>query len=202
VLKLFSQVEIGTENNSTLPLELAIVDSVIKTEEETARPTVQIETQPKPAPRTVPLKTVPVQSQPQNIQPETKKVESKPEPAPPVVEDKHSPLEAGSIIEKLRLEWRNVVEQAPADTKRSHALAILRSAGVKPVLFENDTLTLSFRHSLYKEKLEEIENHRVVEKIISNYLGHTCKVQCVLENNNNLMKEALKLGAQIEVEET
>jgi DNA polymerase-3 subunit gamma/tau len=201
-LKLFSQVETGTENNSTLPLELAIVDSVIKTEEETARPAVQIETQPKPAPRAVPPKTAPVQSQPQNIQPETKKTESKPEPAPPVVEEKHSPLEAGSIIEKLRLEWRSVVEQAPADTKRSHALAILRSAGVKPVLFENDTLTLSFRHSLYKEKLEEIENHRVVEKIISNYLGHTCKVQCVLENNNNLMKEALKLGAQIEVEET
>jgi len=201
-LKLFSQVEIGTENNSTITLELAIVDSVIKTEEETARPSVQIETQPKPTPRAVPPKTAQVQSQPQNIQPEIKKTESKPEPAPPVVEDKHSPLEAGSIIEKLRLEWRSVVEQAPADTKRSHALAILRSAGVKPVLFENDTLTLSFRHSLYKEKLEEIENHRVVEKIISNYLGHTCKVQCVLENNNNLMKEALKLGAQIEVEET
>ena len=66
--------------------------------------------------------------------------------------------------------------------------------------FDNDTLTLSFKH-LYKEKLEEIENHRVVEKIISNFLGHACQVQCVLENGNNPMKEALKLGAQIEVEE-
>jgi hypothetical protein len=60
---------------------------------------------------------------------------------------------------------------------------------------------VSFKHSLFKEKLEEIENHKVVEKIISNYLGHACQVQCVLENGNNPMKEALKLGAQIEVEE-
>ena len=53
-----------------------------------------------------------------------------------------------------------------------------------------------------KDKLEEIENRRVVEKIISSYLGHPCHVQCVLENNNNPMKEALKqLGAKIEVEE-
>jgi hypothetical protein len=62
-------------------------------------------------------------------------------------------------------------------------------------------LTLSSRHPIYKDKLEEIENHKVVEKIISSYLGHTCKVQCILENGNNPMKEALKLGAQIEVEE-
>ena len=34
-----------------------------------------------------------------------------------------------------------------------------------------------------------------------NFLGHTCHVQCILENGNNPMKEALKLGAQIEVEE-
>ena len=83
-----------------------------------------------------------------------------------------------------------MIEQAPADTKKSHALAILRSGGVRPVAFENDTLTLSFRHSYIKEKLEEIENHRVVEKIISNFLGHSCRVQCVLENGNNLYERS------------
>jgi len=119
---------------------------------------------------------------------------------PPAVAEKRSPLEAGSISEKLRREWRTVLEQAPADVKRHPAIAILRS-GVRPVLFENDMLTLSSRHPIYKDKLEEIENHKVVEKIISSYLGHTCKVQCILENGNNPMKEALKLGAQIEVEE-
>ena len=95
-----------------------------------------------------------------------------------------------------------MIEKAPTDTKRSHALAILRSGGVKAVKFEDDTLTLSFKHSIYKEKLEEVENHLVVEKIISSYMGHPCHVQCILENNN-LLNEALKLGAQIiDTEET
>jgi DNA polymerase-3 subunit gamma/tau len=206
-LKLFSQVEIENETLSALPLELAIVDSTIKSEEDTPKIIRQIDYQPKPipqpAPRPVQQKPTSVQSQAQthSVQPEAKKAEVKPDPAPPVVLDKHSPLEAGSVPEKLRLEWRTVIEQAPADTKKSPALAFLRSAGVRPVAFDNDTLTLSFRHSFFKEKLEEIENHRIVEKIFSNYLGHSCHVQCVLENGNNPMKEALKLGAQIEVEE-
>ncbi|MDD5288777.1 MAG: hypothetical protein PHY28_06690, partial [Dehalococcoidales bacterium] len=201
-LKLFSQVEIGTDNHSTLPLELAIVDSTIESEEETPKPVRQPDHQPKPTSHPVPQKPVHLQTPPQSSQPEVKKTESKPDPAPPQgVMDHHSPLEAGSITERLRLEWRSVIEQAPADTKKSNAVAILRSGGVKPVAFENDTLTLSFRHSYIKEKLEEIENQRVVEKIISSFLGHPCRVLCVLENNNNLVKEALKLGAQFDVEE-
>ena len=210
-LKLFSQVEIGSENHSALPLELAIVDSTMKSEEDTPKSVRQAEyqSQPAPAPKPAhqpvihhePQKKAPVQAPAQSVTPEAKKPEMKPDPVSSTVAEKHSPLEAGSVPEKLRLEWRNVIEQAPADTKKSNAIAILRS-GCRPVAFENDTLTLSFRHSFFKEKLEEIENHNAVEKIFSNYLGHPCHVQCVLENNNNPMKEALKqLGAKIEVEE-
>ena len=39
-------------------------------------------------------------------------------------------------------------------------------------------------------------HHRVVEAAISNYLGHPCRVRCVSEENH-LVKEALKMGAQI-----
>jgi len=73
---------------------------------------------------------------------------------------------------------------------------------VQPVTFEKETLTLSFRYPYLKEKLEEMENQRAAERIFSNYMGHNCKVQCVLENNH-LVKAALKLGAEIvDVEET
>ena len=209
-LKLFSQVEIGSENHSALPLELAIVDSTIKAEEDVPKPVRQVEYPPQPDSRPthqitrhpVQQKTDPVQAVVQSAAPEAKKTEEKTDPPQTMVAEKHSPLEAGSVPEKLRLEWRTVIDQAPADTKKSNAIAILRSGGVRPVAFENDTITLCFRQSFFKEKLEEIENRRVVEKIFSNYLGHTCRVQCVLENGNNPMKEALKLGAQIEVEES
>ena len=57
-------------------------------------------------------------------------------------------------------------------------------------------MVLSFRYPTFKEKLEDPENQRVVEKIISSFLGHPCRVQCVAEDSH-LVKEALKLGAQI-----
>jgi DNA polymerase-3 subunit gamma/tau len=202
-LKLFSQIEISGDNHSTLPIELAIVDSITKSEEDTAKNPKQTERQPEVSASQLPKKfsPSPVRSQPkpvESVKAETK-IEAKPDPVKPtpavnIADD--PPAAAGSTVEKMRLDWRQIIEKAPPDTKRSNAIAILRSGGVKPVAFENDMLTLSFKHSLYKEKLEEVENHLVVEKIISSYLGHPCRVQCVLENNN-LLKEALKLGAQI-----
>ena len=211
-LKLFSQVEIGSENHSALPLELAIVDSTMKSEEDSPKSVGQVEypsqptSVPKPARQPVvhheQQKKAPIQTPNQlHSQLEDKKPDVKPDPPSSTVAEKHSPLETGSIAEKLRTEWRMVIDQAPPDTKKSNAVAILRS-GCRPVAFDKDTLTLSFRYNYMKDKLEEMENHRVVEKIISSYLGHPCHVQCVLENNNNPMKEALKqLGAKIEVEE-
>ncbi|GAI49298.1 unnamed protein product, partial [marine sediment metagenome] len=61
---------------------------------------------------------------------------------------------------------------------------------------ENDTVSLAFRYPYHKEQIEKIENQRVVERIISNFLGHPCHVHCILEDNH-LLKAALKMGAQI-----
>jgi DNA polymerase-3 subunit gamma/tau len=112
-----------------------------------------------------------------------------------------SPRGGAEETERLRQDWRKVIEQAPAETKKTPALAILRSAGVMPVAVENDVVVLSLRYPVFKEKLEDPENQRVVEKILGSFLGHPCRVQCVSEDNH-LVREALKLGAQIaDVEE-
>ena len=200
-LKLFGQVEFRFDNYSTLPLELAMVDCTLTSEEEDrekASPAKQAEKHEFPQPQDVaPLP--PTQSSPE--QPE-----SEPEPEPvsspqPVAAANTSPPEPGSEMEQLTRDWKKVVEQAPPDTKRTPALAILRSAGVKPVSMENDTVVLSFRYPYHKEQIEKAENQRVVERIISNFLGHPCHVHCILEDNP-LVKAALKMGAQIiDVEE-
>lgn len=199
-LKLFSQIEMGNDNHSTLSIELAIVDSITHAEEELINHSKQTSLEPKAniAQETKKTSPLPVKVKTNPVQPEKVEIKSEVIAPPPQSVKKADGLQTdkNSTVEKLRLDWRQVIEKAPPDTKRSHALAILRSGGVKPIAFENDTLTLSFKHSIYKEKLEEVENHLVVEKIISSYLGHRCRVQCVLENNN-LLKEALRLGAQI-----
>ena len=113
-LKLFSQVELGSENHSALPLELAIVDSTMKIEEDATKPVRQLEYQPQPAPTPVhhnaPMQhTAAAQAQPQSAVQEAKKPEMVSNSTPPAVAEKRSPLEAGSISEKLRREWRTVL---------------------------------------------------------------------------------------------
>ena len=49
--------------------------------------------------------------------------------------------------------------------------------------------------------MEKVENQQVAEKIISNFLGHSCRISCIIEDNP-LLKAALKMGAQrIDTEE-
>ena len=106
-----------------------------------------------------------------------------------------------SEIEKLQVNWKQVMEQAPEDTKRTPAIAILRSAGVKPVAIENDTIVLAFRYDIHKERMEQAENQRVAEKIVSNFLGRPCQVRCLYEpdkpESNHLVQEAIKMGARV-----
>ncbi len=81
-------------------------------------------------------------------------------------------------LERLRVNWRQVIRQAPEDTKRTPVIAILVSAGIKPVAVEGDTVVLSFKYPLHKVKLEEPENRQVAERIIGHFLGHSCYVRC------------------------
>jgi hypothetical protein len=106
--------------------------------------------------------------------------------------------ELHSEIERLRLRWKQAIEQAPEDAQRAPAIAILRSAGVKPVAIEDDTVVLAFRYPIHKERMETAENQQLAEKVVSNFLGHPCHVRYVHEKEDNHLIEAVKrLGAKI-----
>jgi DNA polymerase-3 subunit gamma/tau len=96
------------------------------------------------------------------------------------------------------LNWKRVVDDAPADVKRTNAVALLRSAGVKPVDIEGDTVVLAFKYSLHKENMEKPENQRVAERIVSYFLGRTCHVRCIYQSeSNHLVEAAKKMGARV-----
>ncbi len=189
-VKLFGQLELGFDNYSTLPLELALVDCAQPSVEERESPPTQPEYQPPQ-----PVKEVSPPTQ-QLVKPEPATV---PKVVPPKAEGiPTTPPELSNEIERLRLNWRQVIEQAPENAKRTPAIAILRSAGVKPMAIEGDTVVLAFRYPIHKEKMEQVENQQVAEKIISNFLGHPCHVRCIYEpENNHLVEAAKKMGAQI-----
>lgn len=98
----------------------------------------------------------------------------------------------------LSVNWKEILENAPANTKRTAAMAILRSAGVKPIALKDGTVTLSFKYSNHKDIIEKTENKLITQEILSSRLGFSCEIKCVYEHANNYMvKEAQKLGAQI-----
>ena len=211
-IKLFGQLDLSFDSYSTLPLELAIVDCSLAPEENKEPPTGQAEPerrqpartstppatpprakQPNPEPKPVTAPEPPANTTP-TPEPETK---SEQNDAPQPVTTSSTPTpEPGSEAEHLQQNWKKVIEQAPEDIRKTPAIAILRSAGVIPMAIENDTVILSFRYPLFKDKLEDTENLRVAEKAIGSFLGRPCRVHCVLEDNH-LLKEALKMGAQI-----
>lgn len=221
-LKLFSQLEIGFDNYPTLPLELALIDCALASEEPEivpekqtlekshkspqtspplSKPKVSEQPVPEPDPEIISepepavSKTSESQSISDNETEPQKAPENIPEPEPVAAPSSALPLENGSDIEKLRQNWRLVIEKAPQDTKKTPAIAILRSAGVQPMAIENDTVILAFRHNNHKELIEKVENQQVAEKIIGNFLGYACRISCVIEDNH-LLKEALKIGAR------
>jgi len=199
-IKLFSQIELSFDNYSTLPLELALVDCNQVAEEKRENPVK--EDKPK---RRQPAKAATPPATPPQPKPKQSTAEPEPttEPTPPPPQAATTPLEPGSEIEQLNSNWRQVIEQAPEEIKRTPAIAILRSAGVKPVSIEDDTVVLAFRYSYHKEHIEKPENQLIAVKVLSKFLGRSCRVRCIYEpENDHMLKAALKMGAQIiDVEE-
>ncbi len=208
-IKRFSQLELGLDNYSTLPLELALVDCTLPEAEE-KRETVR-QPAPEPTAKKPPPEAVPPPPKPEIARPEEKKT---PEPEPKIEEPaaKEQPVPAeepepstagadtgvpasGSPIEQLQSQWSKIINEAPDNMGKTPTAALLRSA--RPVSINGDTIEISFKYSYHKEKMDNLDNQKTAEKIISNFLGRPYRVRCVYEHeNNHLVKAALKMGAQ------
>ena len=74
---------------------------------------------------------------------------------------------------------------------------MLKSGG-RPIKIEDNTVVLAFEKSIFKENIEKTENLRIVEKIVSDYLEHPCKILCVLEERKDPLVDKLKkMGAKV-----
>jgi DNA polymerase-3 subunit gamma/tau len=219
-IKIFGKLELNLDSYSTLPLELAMVDCSLPSFEEKSMPAAN----PKPPVSDIkPEKAVSaaspaakktIKAEPAIVSepaiPSKSKVEIQSDKVDEIKEERAENANTGNItskpdnkLEYLCANWKNVIEHAPDNVKRSPALAILRSAGVKPVAFDNNTIVLSFRFPVHKDKIEEPENNKIAAKIVGNFIGQACEVRCIYEpEENHLVREIQKIGGQIvEVEE-
>ncbi len=186
-VKAFGELEFSYDNYSPMPLELALVDCAL----------------PIAAEKNIPV-SAPAQIEPATAAPEAVKISPPPPPPAKVAEPEPvfetsplTPPTPGKELEELARNWRQIVSAAPATIQKSTAVALLKS-GVKLVAFENDTVTISFNSELLKDKMEKPENQKVVEEIISNYIGRPCHVHCIYKpKSNHLVRAAINAGAQI-----
>lgn len=195
IIKLFGNIENELGNDSTLPLETALVEACI--EPQATRPAPAAYHNP-PAVSTSAKEPAVADAIPKPAREQTPRPQTKTETPG------YSALEgAGSKLEQLQKNWRLLLELAPEPIKKSPAAAILRSAGVKPIAADNDTVTLSFKYEIHKQKIEQVENRKIVAELISQFMGQPYRIKCVYEPaENHLVREAQKLGAQIiDVEE-
>lgn len=72
--------------------------------------------------------------------------------------------------------WAKIMQEV---RKYNHSLEALLKDG-EPEELEGEIIKLNFRYKFHKEKIEEVENRRLVERAISNVLGRKVRVRCRL----------------------
>jgi DNA polymerase III subunit gamma/tau len=122
----------------------------------------------------------------------------KSEAAPPFKNVPVASPTLASEIERLKFNWKQILDSLPETVKRKGmAVALLRTVG-PPSSLVNGVVILSAKAPIFKNNIEKPENLQVIENIISDYLGHPCKVECILdEKKHHLVDLAVKKGAQV-----
>ena len=226
-LKLFGQIDLRSRDYSSLPLELALVESILpkeakapavarrpeasrKAEVVSAKPSAAV-SKPEPAPAK--------QAAPVSETASEKKDDPIPEVAPAkaaapifdVVEleepkEQPSPSVVQPELERVKSQWSDFVNTLRGVGSSGSLDAFLRSA-CEPEAVEGDTLVLAFYHDFHKKKIEDTKYTRMVETKLAQKFGSPNKIRCVLRQKEvkprrkiediPLVKAALEHGGRI-----
>ena len=226
-LKLFGQIDLRSRDYSSLPLELALVESILpkeakapalarrpeaprKAEVVSAKPPTAV-SKPEPAPAK--------QAAPVSETASEKKDDPTPEVAPakaaaPIfdVVELEEPKEQPSSsavqpeLERVKSQWSDFVNTLRGVGSSGSLDAFLRSA-CEPEAVEGDTLVLAFYHDFHKKKIEDTKYTRMVETKLAQKFGSPNKIRCVLRQKEvkprrkiediPLVKAALEHGGRI-----
>ncbi len=93
--------------------------------------------------------------------------------AEPVVDELSG---APPTLEQMVALWPRVLEGVRPVDRRIEAL--LRNC--EPVAVEGSAVVLGFHFDFHRNKVDEIRNRQVLERVISKLTGHNCHVKCQL----------------------
>jgi len=215
-VKSFSAIDFRSDNYSTLPLELALLDCALSNHTGHEQP---LTTEPsKVTDSTEIIETsdsVKPDFPPTTPEPDIVGAEDSgdvPVTTEPVGVETQTPSEEISQnIDYIRNRWREFIKSLRGEGSSGNLDAFLRSA-CDPVALDDDTLVLGFYYSFHKEKIEDAKYRHLVEKKLKEVFGRPYKIRCILvdykrevpsqeRTQNPVIKAALEMGARIRDEE-
>jgi DNA polymerase-3 subunit gamma/tau len=190
-VKLFSGIDFRSDNYSTLPLELALMDCALSSvagQEQVAA------TKPLETAKTAEVAKSPQPSQEVEVPETANKIEL---PSTELFQD----------IDYLRGHWKEFIQSLKGEGSSGNLDAFLRSA-CEPVALEDNTLVLGFYYSFHREKIEDPKYRHLVERKLKEVFGQPYKIRCTLvehkrsvpsqaKTQNPLIKAALEMGAEV-----
>jgi len=224
-IKLFSGVDLRMDTYSPLPLELALVESVISRharEKSTADPSSGRDWQssrtaaaaPRIARAAEPERTSglagkslkaagsppmdPVQLPPTG--PSSARLPDPPGTEPLKMDDPND-------LPYLKIHWKDFINSMRGEGSAGNLDARLRHA-CEPVEIKGDNLVLGFYHEFHKKYIDDRKYLHLIEKKLKEVFGHNYTVTCVMlsqeqkselkpASSNHLVEAALSLGAKI-----
>ena len=214
VLRAFGAADLKDAAALTLPLELALVETVTGPQvpaapaaPERAAPQQPRPSRPPPRPA-APAARAPAAAAPNA--PDRRPPPARRPPPPPRAPAPQPTPEADPGSDAARLaalerRWREVVA-ASKGTGRIKIDAVLRS-GSKPISVEDGTVVIGFTHQKFVDMLrEELDNpasRKALEEAVAGVLGSRHTVQCVLQSQKpraaggHLVRAAQEAGARL-----
>ena len=219
-VKLFSAVDMRMDTYSSLPLELALVESVISAngKEKATEPAPRSDwgtrsastpykaTRPAEAARPASLVSKPVVNQ-SGLAPAQQA-----ELAEPAEESETSlgaplKMENPADLDYIKQHWKFFINSMRGEGSGGNLDARLRHA-CEPVEIKEGVLVLGFFHEFHKNYIDNRKYLHLIEKKLKEVFGHSYTVNCVLipqgqkselkpASSNHLVEAALSMGARI-----
>lgn len=213
VIKLFGQITYRFDTQSTLPLELALIECTISNTQQTPSPVTTTKTEQASDIEHMPQPVTPAAVSPKiDITPPPAQTPAQTTQAIPAtsttpttqtVADEHIELPLSNrTIEYFQQHWNSVIQALRGVGSTGNLDAFLRSACV-PIDVEDDTIVLGFYYDFHKNRIEDPKYLHLVEKAVSRVFGGTYKLRCVLTprdkkpEKQSVVEAALEMGAQI-----
>ncbi|MCD6568387.1 MAG: DNA polymerase III subunit gamma/tau [Dehalococcoidia bacterium] len=197
--KIFANVEFHSDNYSSLPLEIALADCILSSQDERKKTfaTKNVEEERSSESPEISLSQSP---QRQESLSSTGEAESEHN----AVTGQGEPGQTRDFY-YLCSRWAEFVQSLRGKGSRGSLDALLRNA-CKPVALEDGTLTLGFYHSFHKESVEEAKCRHLIEERLGEVFGKPYKIHCILVDSKKgissqpieyppLVKAAIDMGA-------